>query len=98
MGMHSSAATACGQLNKVQEPTRSPHRYEIQRKSSIKFRNHSLAENGKEETTNEPGAFLLMKVDSQQLAPVPRLPLRAIRSVIFPACAILCVKIPASLF
>jgi hypothetical protein len=69
MGIHSLAATACGQRNKVQEPTRSPLRYEIQRNISIKFRNHSLAENGKDEITNEPGAFLMMKTDSQQLAP-----------------------------
>ncbi len=68
MGMHSSAATAFGKRNKVQDPTRPPRSYRIQRKISIKFRNH-LAQNREEETSDEPGAPLMMKTDSQQLAP-----------------------------
>ena len=40
-----------------------------QREISIDSDSHSLAENGKEKITNEPGAYLMMKTDSQQIAP-----------------------------
>src|SRR5450759_2468849 len=69
MGMHLSAATACGQRNKVREAALSPRRYKPNARDQANFAGHSLAENGKEEITNQSGAFLMMKIDSQQLAP-----------------------------